>query len=135
MASRKRKRPDRRTTRSLVSHDIAREAAYIIGRAKECDSRVVTLGQLIYFSAESGDAWMLDPEDHLALCLAEAGDALPIHLAETATSFEVGWTSSYQLENDTFVVVDGSRVRAIFGYPVRDLARAEQIMLATHKPY
>jgi len=57
-------------TSSMASDDVTREVAYIIRRAQHNEARVVILGQLIYFSAQSGDAWMLDPVDHLALWLA-----------------------------------------------------------------
>ena len=49
---------------------VLREVDYIVGRAAESDARVVTLGQLVFFSTQTGDAWLLDPEDHLALPLA-----------------------------------------------------------------
>jgi hypothetical protein len=114
----------------MASDDVAREVAYIIRRAQHCDSRVVSLGQLVYFSTYSGDAWMLDPEDHLALCLTKAGDRLPVHLVATATSFEVGWTASYQIDGDAFVMIDASGSRAIVGYPVQELAHAERAVLA-----
>ena len=52
---------------------VLREVDYIVKRAARCDPRFVTLGQLLFFSTDTGDAWMLDPEDHLALCLATAG--------------------------------------------------------------
>lgn len=57
---------------------VVREVEYIVARAAESDARVVTLGQLVFFSTETGDAWLLDPEDRLALCLAKAGRRLPV---------------------------------------------------------
>ena len=115
----------------MVEPDVQREVAYIIRRAKRGDARVVTLGQLIFFSTQLGDAWMLDVEDHLALRLADAGEPLPVHVTETPTRFEVGWTASYQLDGDTFVVADASGSRAISGYPVDELKRQEQIASVT----
>ena len=47
--------------------NIQDEVDYIISRAGECDARVVTLGPLVFFSTEAGDAWLLDPgEPHWA---------------------------------------------------------------------
>src|SRR5258708_6658063 len=43
-------------------------------RAAEHDGRFVTIGQLVFFSTETGDAWMLDPTDRLAARLARDGD-------------------------------------------------------------
>jgi hypothetical protein len=53
-----------------ASFRLADEIRYIIRRAAEHDRRVVTIGQLTLFSSETGDAWIIDREDHLALRLA-----------------------------------------------------------------
>ena len=103
-----------------------REVDYIIGRAAESDARVVTLGQLLFFSTETGDAWLLDPEDHLALCLARDGSRLPVQIVETATPFAIEWPASYTFEAEAFIVTDGSGVRAILGYPIANLRAAER---------
>lgn len=52
------------------------EITYIVNRAAAHDTRVVSWGPLIFFSTESGDAWVLDPEDKLAICLARDGAIL-----------------------------------------------------------
>jgi hypothetical protein len=54
--------------------NIQREVEYIVRRAAERNARVVTLGPFVFFSTETGDAWLLDPSDHLALCLARDGN-------------------------------------------------------------
>lgn len=46
---------------------IAGEADYIVARAMAEDSRVVSLPPLVFFSTTTGDAWVLDAEDNLAL--------------------------------------------------------------------
>jgi hypothetical protein len=43
------------------SFRLADEVRYIQQRAAARDSRIVSIGQLVLFSSESGDAWMLDP--------------------------------------------------------------------------
>src|SRR5882762_1108324 len=53
---------------------LAEEIRYIQRRAAEHDGRFVTVGSLALFSTETGDAWLLDPEDHLAARLARDGD-------------------------------------------------------------
>src|SRR5262252_8412978 len=105
---------------------VLREVDYIVARAAESDARVVTLGQLVFFSTETGDAWLLDPEDHLALCLARDGSRLPVQIVETATRFAIEWSASYRFEDDAFIVTDGSGMRVILGYPIADLLAAEQ---------
>ena len=53
---------------------LAEEVRYIQNKAAEHDGRVVTLGQLILFSTDTGDAWLLDVADQLAAPLARDGD-------------------------------------------------------------
>jgi hypothetical protein len=105
---------------------VLREVEYVVARAAQFDSRLVTLVGLVFFSTASGDAWMLDPEDSLALQLAEAAQPLPYKLVETANRFAVEWTASYRLEGEAFVTTDGAGQRVIFGYPVHELALANQ---------
>jgi len=69
---------------------------------------------------------MLDPEDGLALKLADAGDRNPVKIVETANRFTIEWTASYRLDGDAFVMMDGAGQRAIFGYPVREVALAQR---------
>jgi len=94
---------------------------YIQRRAAEHDERIVTIGQLVLFSTETGDAWLLDARDHLAARLARDGDPEPIHIEDTDTTFE----GQYHIEGGTFVYADGQsgRVTAISGYPTRKLAQ------------
>jgi hypothetical protein len=68
---------------------LADEVRYIQRRAAEHDSRVVSIDQVVLFSSESGDAWMLDPFRHLAVRLASDGYPQPIHIEETETTFTV----------------------------------------------
>ena len=39
---------------------LADEVRYIQHRAANHDGRIVTIGQLVLFSTETGDAWLLD---------------------------------------------------------------------------
>jgi hypothetical protein len=107
------------------SFRLADEVRYIQRRAAEHDARIVTIGQLALFSTETGDAWLLDPADHLATRLARDGDPEPIHIEDTDTTFAVEWKGQYHIEGRTFVYVDGQsgRVTAISGYPTPKLAQ------------
>lgn len=110
----------------LVSRDevsINREADYIIKKAQAHDSRVVGLGRLVFFSTQTGDAWVLDPEDRLAVCLAQDGERKNFSILETPANFQIAWDAQYLLDGETFTVAmkDGS-VRTIFGYPTREIA-------------
>src|SRR6516165_6471264 len=70
---------------------LADEVRYIQRRAADHHSRVVTIGQLILFSTDTGDAWLLDPADRLAARLARDGESEPTHIEETDTTFAIGW--------------------------------------------
>ena len=104
------------------------ESNYIINRAQNYESRVVSLGSLIFFSTETGDAWMLDYKDGLALCLAKVGEKQPFRIVETPEKFAIEWNVTYQIEGDKFVVIQKSgQVRTILGYP------AEEILKTIHR--
>ena len=107
------------------SFRLADEVRYIQQRAAEHDGRIVSIGQLVLFSTETGDAWLLDPLDHLAVRLARDGDPEPTHIEDTDTTFAIEWKGQYHIEGGTFVYVDGpnGRVTAISGYPTRKLAQ------------
>ena len=85
----------------------------------------MTVGQLILFSTEAGDAWLLDPADRLAARLARDGESEPIHIEETDTTFAIGWKGRYRIERPAFVYADNDsgRVTTILGYPTDRLAQ------------
>src|SRR5205809_7168218 len=56
------------------------EVRYIQRRAAQYDCRIVSIGPVLLFSTESGDAWMLDPVGELATAIARQGEALPVHI-------------------------------------------------------
>jgi hypothetical protein len=104
---------------------LAEEIDYIQSRAAERDGRFVTVGPLVLFSTETGDAWLLDPSDHLAARLARDGDPEELYFEETDTRFAIGWKGGYQIDGDAFVFIDRdtARVTTIFGYPTHRLAQ------------
>jgi len=104
---------------------LADEIRYIQDKAAEHDLRMVTIGQLILFSTETGDAWLLDVTDKLAVRLARDGDPEPIHLEETDTTFAIGWKGNYRIDGPTFVYSDRKtgRVTTIEGYPTKKIAQ------------
>ena len=104
---------------------LAEEIEYIRSRAAEHDGRLVTVGPLVLFSTETGDAWLLDPADSLAARVARDGDPEDVHFEETDTNFAIGWKGNYQIDGDAFVFIDRdtARVTTILGYPTRRLAQ------------
>ena len=107
------------------SFRLADEVRYIQRRAADHDGRIVTVGQLVLFSTETGDAWLLDPADRLAARLARDGESEPIHIEETDTTFAIGWKGRYRIDGAAFVYSDHDtgRVATILGYPTDKLSQ------------
>jgi hypothetical protein len=81
----------------------------------------------IFFSTETGDAWMLDYKNGLALCLARVGEKQPFRIVETPEKFAIEWNVNYQIEGDKFVVIQKSgQVRTILGYPTEEILKTIQ---------
>jgi hypothetical protein len=101
------------------------EAKYIVERARSHEVRLVSVGPLIFFSTESGDAWVLDREDRLALCLAREGTEQPFEIVETRTQFGITWAGTFELVGDAFVYAgNAGQVRTVLGYPVAAIRSA-----------
>jgi len=83
------------------------------------------VGPLALFSTDTGDAWLLDPGDHLAVPIARDGVAEPIHFEETETSFAIEWKGNYRVDGDLFVYIDRNTARmvSVLGYPTAQIAR------------
>src|ERR1700730_10926099 len=75
----------RKSARLLETSSLADEVRYIQRRAADYDGRIFTVGQLVLFSTETGDAWLLDPADRLPARLAPGGEerARPIQGTHT----------------------------------------------------
>jgi hypothetical protein len=107
---------------SVEELDIAKEANYIVECAKRGDGRVVALGPLIFFSTRMGDAWMLDSQDQLALCLMENGQKQPFRITETDESFGIEWTASYRIDKGAFIVTQRpGKVSFKLDYPTKEI--------------
>jgi hypothetical protein len=119
-----RRRPNQREIRGK-DFRLADEIRYIQGRAAAFDGRLVTVGPLALFSTDTGDAWLLDPADHLAARLARDGDPEPIHFEETETNFAIRWTGNYSVDGAAFVFIDNdsARIVTILGYPTGRIAQ------------
>ena len=103
----------------------ADEVRHIQRQAANQHRRIVTVGPLILFSTETGDAWLLDPADRLAARLARGGESEPIHIEESDTTFAIGWKGRYRIEGPAFIFADkdSGRVTTVLGYPTDQLAQ------------
>jgi hypothetical protein len=106
------------------SFRLADEVRYIQRRAADRHGRIITVGQLVLFSTDTGDTWVLDPLDRLAARLARNGDPEPVHIEENDTSFVIDWKCDYRIEGPAFIYSDRQtrRVSTILGYPTHLLA-------------
>ncbi len=101
------------------------EAEYIIARAMAEDARIVSLRPLVFFTTTTGDAWVLDAEDNLALPLAAAKNRLPFVITETAERFAIEWAGTFQIDGETMIFTDkAGKVRRIVEYPTQQIAAA-----------
>jgi hypothetical protein len=105
---------------------LADEIRHIRRCAARHDGRIVTVGQLILFSTQTGDAWLLDQEDGFAAPLTRDGNPEPVHIEETNANFTIEWKGHYRIEGEAFVYVDykTGETRAILGYPTQKLEHA-----------
>ena len=111
------------TTESVVAPtgtSLRDEVEYIWRLASKGESRVIGFNQLVLFSTGTGDAWMLDWEDELAICLMKDGVRRPFEIGETDRQFAIHWQGRYHLEGEIFSYIDNenpTHARAIVGYP------------------
>jgi hypothetical protein len=109
----------------VVRPDIHREIDYITRRAQAEDSRIVTLGSLVLFSTRTRDAWLLDAEDHFAVCLCRGGEPQPVRIIDAPETFAIEWTASFAIEGAAFIVQERSgRVVLTHGYPTVEICTA-----------
>jgi hypothetical protein len=107
------------------SFRLAAEVRYIQRRAADHDSRIVTIGQRVLFSTQTGDAWLLGLTDRPAARLARGGESNAIHIEETDTTFAIAWKGRYRIEGPAFIYSDRDtgRTTTILGYPTDTLAQ------------
>jgi hypothetical protein len=100
------------------------EAHRIQQKALGGEASVVRLGQLVFFSTETGDGWMLDPEDGNAVCLARDFEPRPIPIQEAPAQLAIEWNAGYSIEGGAFTVTEADApARTIVGYPIAEIQR------------
>ena len=92
---------------------------YIQQLAAKNEFRIGRFREMVMFSTESGDAWMLDTEDQTANRLAQDGVPRTVYIDETDTNILVNWQGHYRLDPPVFVYADNTtgKVVSILGYP------------------
>jgi hypothetical protein len=115
-----------------ASFRLADEVRYIQRRAADHDGRIVSFGQLLLFSTDTGDAWLLDRSDCLAARLARDGEAEPVHIEESDTTFAIEWKGHYRINGSAFEYADRrtGRVTTILGYPTVKLPQSPKTKIS-----
>lgn len=104
--------------------NITSETEYIITKAEQRDARLVLFGSLVLFSTQTGDAWMLDPDDQLALCLAIDGVRQKFYVRDTQENYQIEWNARYAIDGEAFIIIPhGGGQRVIMGYPINKIQR------------
>ena len=99
------------------------EARSIQFAAQRGETRLVKLGPIVFFSSSGGDAWMLDPEDQSAVCLARDHVPRPIPIQETDSKLLIEWNADYSIQGETFTYTERNSpsVRTVVGYPTAEI--------------
>lgn len=100
--------------------NLENEIGYIQDRAAQHNSRVITFGDLMLFSTESGDAWLLDTADKLAIMLAENGSSINVNLTDPES---IEWTGNYKIDGASFIYIDTKSgwLEKYKGYPTHQI--------------
>lgn len=75
----------------------------------------------VLFSTAIGDAWLLEPDEQLAMCMLWHGEREVIGVSADPSRIEVAWDGGYELLGDFFhVETNNPKIgdRAIAGYPL-----------------
>ena len=118
-------RASRQSSFRVLSKDeqnLGKEVEHIIKCAEKGECHVVGFRELVLFSTTNGDAWLLDSDGHLALCLMVGSERREVHIEETRDNFAIGWEAHYEIDGDTFVVQNSDgETQSIAGYPASDI--------------
>ena len=81
----------------------------------------IGIGPFIVFSTGIGDAWLLDPENQLAMCLVWRNQKIEPDLKEDPRTILIGWHGAYEILGDMFRIESDQAeigIRAVGGYPL-----------------
>src|ERR1700745_2279962 len=104
---------------------LADEVRYIQRHAANHHRRIVTIGQLVLFSTQTGDAWLLDRTDRLATKLAPDGRAKRSTYTKPIPRFRSPGRATTGIQGPAFIYSDRDtgRTTALLGYPTDKLAQ------------
>lgn len=111
------------------------EVEYIIACALKGTCKVVRLESCILFSTDDGDAWLLDADDHRALCLLWHGERQSTEIIEDEQTFYVEYDAVFDTSMDSFQVAsENPKIgqRTIFGYPAHEITELVESVRRSH---
>ena len=117
--------------KSLEDTFITNKAKLTALHAVEGVQSLSSIGNFIFLSTQSGDAWMLDHRESRALRLAEKKKVLPINIIESKETFRVKWTERFLIEDDTFITAKNEKMTRFSNYPIRELVETIKICKST----
>lgn len=108
------------------------ECDLIISAAREGKTKIIvtgpeTLTVPLVLLATQNDAWLLDADEGLALCLMWQGEVQDCEIEDVGNDIEVGWDGAFALDGDAFTVEtqhSAIGTRRILGYPLGELRQA-----------
>ncbi len=83
---------------------------------------------LIFFSTQTGEAWILDFDGNLSLRLADGYKKLNYRIVETKTNFLIEWKETFVLEGSMFMSIHNGKASVITTFPATEL-----LMLLNHE--
>jgi len=113
---------------SRAEIDIGKEIGHIVDCAVRDETRVVAMGELVFFSAPGGRAWMLDADDSLAYCLLDDYERRPSPLrGEDEATFAIAGESRFAIEGGwLWTFTEDGRRTAHVGVPAGEIQRCVQ---------
>ena len=84
--------------------NLRKEVDHIVELASRGEARIVTVGALVFFSTDEGDAGILDAEDNLALCLMREFERCDVEIHDDPKTFAIRWDSTFAIEGGCFWV-------------------------------
>lgn len=103
---------------------IVNAAAESTARAAIQDEATLNcLGNFIFFSTETGDAWMLDHRKDCALRLAENKEVANYTILESKERFQIEWKERFRIEGDLFITSRQGEETTFHSYPIDALTR------------
>jgi hypothetical protein len=95
----------------------------IIACGVQGENKLDFFGNFIFLSHYTGEAWLLDHRENLALRLVDNYKPLPYKLLETDDSLSIEWKERFHIDSEIFIAIRDGKQSTFFNYPTAELAR------------